>query len=223
MPFQVWFGLFVSAFLAVAWYVRHEQERRRSAELAAYCAFRGWGFTPDDPGDLVSRWEGPPFDAGSHRQVRNVVTAKVDGREVVAFEYTYVVRQGKSSRTFEYLVVTTPMPCPLPGLHVAPESVFDRLGTWLGGEDIDLESEDFNRQFRVRCPHAKFAHDVLTPRTMEALLATGGVEFRFEGADALCYLPGRFDPVDMLASLRVLGTVLDGIPSFVWRDRGVVA
>lgn len=204
-------------------YVRHLRARRRAAELAAYCASQGWRFSPDDPYGLAYRWDGPPFDTGRRRRVRNVISTEVDGRAMVAFEYSYVVRQGKHTKTYEYAVVALGMPCPLPGLHVAPEGVLSRLGTVLGMEDIELESEDFNRMFRVRCPSPKFAHDVLTARTMQALLSMGPVELRFAGSDALCYEPGHLDPAGILARVHALKTVLAGIPSYVWRDRGVVA
>ena len=215
--------LLVFATWGVSAYVKHQRAQRHTAELAAYCAAHGWRFSANDRHGLVNRWDGPPFDTGRSRRVRNVILTTIDGRAVVAFDYSYVVREGKRTRTYEYAVVSLRLPCALPGLHVAPEGAFARLGTMLGMEDIDLESEEFNRQFRIRCPDPKFAHDVLTPRTMQALLSAGPVEFRFADADALGYWLGNLDPAAMLAEVRMLRTVLDGIPSFVWRDRGIVA
>lgn len=204
-------------------YVRHVRAQRHTSALAAHCAARGWRFSAEDAHGLADRWYGPPFDAGRRRRVRNVIAAEIDGRSVVAFDYSFVVRQGKHTKTYEYAVVTLGLPCPLPGLHVAPEGVLSRLGTMIGLEDIEVESEEFNRRFRVRCPDPRFAHDVLTPRTMHSLLSIGAVEFRFEDTDALCYELGNLDPDWVLAAVGVLRTVLAGVPSFVWRDRGVVA
>lgn len=208
---------------AVGAYVRHVRATQRTAALAAYCTARGWRFSAADPYGLAGRWSGPPFETGRRRHVRNVITTEVDGRAVVAFDYSYVVRQGKHTKTYEYGVVALGLPCRLPWLHVAPEHPFTRLGTMLGMEDIELESEEFNRRFRVRCASPKFAHDVLTPRTMHALLAMGPIEFRFSGSDALCYELGFLDPGHLLARVGALRTVVDGIPSFVLRDRGVGA
>lgn len=220
------FLLVLLAWGFAAWqlYSKNRAERRRVAAIAAYCKELGWRFSATDPYDLLERWQGPPFDTGRRRRVGNVIIAELGGRVTVACEYAYESRYGERDETLYYSVVALRMPCALPPLHVGPEDAFDRIGTAvLGMEDIDLESEDFNRRFRVRCPNPKFAHDVLTPRTMQALLSLGYVEFRFAGADALCWKPGRLDPSHVLAQARTLQRVLAGVPSFVWRERGVPA
>ena len=215
--------LLVLAGAGVFAYVRHLRAVQRTNDLAAYCKAKGWRFAEHDPFGLVHRWEGPPFDEGRRRRVRNVITTEVDGRAVVAFDYSYVVGYGKDSKTYEYGVVALGLPCRLPWLHVAPDDALSRLGTMLGMADIDLESEEFNRRFRVRCGSPKFAHDVLTPRTMHALLGIMPVEFRFTGTDALSFRRGYLEPSEMLERIHALRTVVNGIPSFVLRDRGVGA
>ena len=205
----------------IAAYVRYQQAQARTAELEAFCASKGWRFSREDEYGLVGHWNGRPFGVGRRRRARNVVTTEVDGRELLAFEYSYVVRQGKRSKTYHYAVVALAMPCALPELHVGPEDAITRLGGVLGLADIDLESEAFNRAFRVRCPSPKFAHDVLTPRTMQALLSIAPVEFRFAGRDALCYELGYLEGSTILAQVAALRLVVNSIPSFVWRDHGV--
>ena len=194
----------------------------RAAERKAVCASKGWEFSLEDPLGLTHRWDGSPFGAGRRRRAFNVVQAKVGGRSMVAVEYSYVTGYGKDKDTHYWAVVAITIPCTLPALHLGPEDVVTRLGGVLGFEDIDLESEDFNRAFLVRCPSRKFAHDVLTPRTMEALLAAGPVELRFCDRAALCVSEGHLDPGVLLAQVDIARKVVDGIPSFVWRDHGVV-
>jgi hypothetical protein len=89
----------------------------------------------------------------------------------------------------------------------------------LGMQDIELESEDFNRRFRVRCDDAKLAYDVLPPRTMEALLARPALHVRLYGADDLLWESGPHRPSELLARLDTLSALLDGVPSYVWNDR----
>ena len=68
----------------------------------------------------------------------------------------------------------------LPPLSVDPENFLDRFVGRLTDNDIDLESEDFNRAFTVSCPDRKFASDVLHPQMMEFLLEHRQVGWRFE-------------------------------------------
>jgi hypothetical protein len=92
------------------------------------------------------------------------------------------------------------------------------MGHALGLDDIDLESEDFNRKFRVHANDRKFASDVLTPRTMQALLARPETSWRISGTDILGWSDGRMTPLLVTTSVSTLELVLDGIPSFVWKD-----
>lgn len=85
---------------------------------------------------------------------------------------------------------------------------------------IDLESEDFNRRFRVLASDRKLASDVLTPRTMQFVIAAQPEAWRLQGRHILSWHPGRQEPAEVVRTCAVLGRVLDGIPSFVWEDAG---
>ena len=113
------------------------------------------------------------------------------------------------------------LPAYLPRLQVTPENILTRIGNALGLDDIELESEDFNRKFRVHADDPKFASDVLSPRTMQALLAQPAVSWRFEGSDIVGWEEGKLSPTRALALASTLNLVVDGIPSFVWHDHGV--
>jgi hypothetical protein len=106
----------------------------------------------------------------------------------------------------------------LPVLQITPENMLTRIGHSLGLDDIDLESEDFNRRFRVHANDRKFASDVLTPRTMQALLARPSASWRITGSDIVTWSQSRLTPLGILQALSLLQLVVDGIPSFVWKD-----
>lgn len=205
---------------AVAAY-RKEQARIRS--LLQLAMSKGWQFSAADPYNLPERWDGVPFDSGYARNARNVITGAIGDRPMIAFDYSYKEdstdsKGNRSTTTYHFGICALAMPCPLPELHVGPEGVFSRIGSMLGFQDIELESEDFNRRFRVRCPDPKLATDVLAPRTMELLLHYGKVHFRFVGTDAVCYESGTLQPADVLNRTALLANVLAGVPAFVWKD-----
>lgn len=222
----------ILAFVAIAGLVityavyQYKKNQARLASLMSLAASKGWTFSAHDPFGLPNRWNGAPFDAGYDRRAQNVVTGEHAGHPLVAFDYSYKEdsrdSEGRTSTTtYCFRVVALGMPCALPELQVGPEGVFSRIGKVLGMQDIELESEDFNRRFRVRCPNAKLATDILTPRTMEAMLAAGPVTFRIVGPDIVSYDKGTLEPLELLRHAHVLTQVIDGVPSFVWRDYGL--
>ncbi len=111
----------------------------------------------------------------------------------------------------------------MPRLELTGDNVLTRLGSALGLADVELESEDFNRRYRVTADDRRFAYDVLQPRTMEHLLASPTVNLRLCGADALLWDSGFTEPEELPGLLAVLAQVVDGIPSYVWSDRGGAA
>src|SRR4051794_14638342 len=185
-----------------------------------WCASSGYTFTVEDD-SWVDRWSGAPFGQGDHRRARNVVTGRMGDQPFGAFDYSYETHSndGKGNRTtttHRYVVTSFQLPAALPRLQVTPEGFFGRIGNALGLDDIELESEDFNRRFRVHSNDRKFASDVLSPRTMQALLARPDMSWRIEGVDILTWQTGRLTPVVLMSLTAGLKTVLAGIPSFVW-------
>ena len=204
----------------------YKQNKARIAALYHLAQSRGWQFTPNDPFGLPRRWPGTPFNSGYDRRAQNVITGEHHGHPLVAFDYSYkedsTDSEGKSSTTTHtFGIVALGMPCALPEVHVGPEGVFSRIGKVVGFQDIELESEDFNRAFRVRCHDPKLATDVLSPRTMELLLAYGKIRFRLIGSDIVFYDSGCLEPYELARAADVLAGVLHGVPSFVWRDYGL--
>ncbi|HEU0130930.1 MAG TPA: DUF3137 domain-containing protein [Mycobacteriales bacterium] len=224
LPFLL-IGAVFAIFVALA-IVSYRRNQQRLATIASLCLSKGWQFLAGDPFGLPMRWPGPPFDQGYDRHAFDVVTGEVGGHPMVAFDYEYKTDSTDSegrrtTTTHRYAVCALGMPCVLPELSVAPEGVFSRIGQALGMQDIELESEAFNRAYKVRCPDRKLATDVLTPRTMELLLRGEKMRFRFSGTDVVSWHDGQLQPADLLNRTAILAGVIDGVPSFVWKDRGL--
>lgn len=223
-PFLIFGVLALGAGIA---YYLWQQEQKRRAALASFAAAKGWTFSAADPYGLDERWGGPPFGRGDSRAATNVITgAAPGGYPLLAFDYKYVEHStdskgNRTSTTYRVVVCVLRVPCALPALHVGKESMLTRIGSAIGIADIEFESEDFNRAFRVKCDDQKFASDVLNPRAMEMLLAHGrGIEWRFEGADMLSWRTGKLDIADLLQRVDLMCRVIQSIPTFVWKDRG---
>jgi len=219
LPFLFLLLVPVVAYLA---YRGWKQEQARRAQLMQWCATSGYTYQPRDD-QWCHRWSGTPFNDGDHRQAHNVVVGRMGEQPFAAFDYSFETHSTDSkgnttTTTHRYAVASFQLPTALPRLQVTPEGLFGRIGNALGLDDIELESEDFNRRFRVHSDDRKFACDVLSPRTMQALLTRPDARWRIEGVDILTWRDGRITP-DVVASMTFdLQTVVAGIPSFVWKD-----
>ena len=206
----------VAVVVGVVWY-----QRKRDAALRAWAAATGWTYVGRDP-SLVGRWRGQPFNVGHSRYAREVLVGRFGGREAVSFTYVYRTGGGKNQSTVTYHVLAMALPAYLPTLELTPEGLGAKVAKAFGGQDIQFESEDFNRAWRVEARDLKFAHDVVHPRLMERLLRPDarGVSIRIEGTDVLTWASGATDVTAIAPRLAVLAAVVDAVPRHVWQDHG---
>ncbi len=203
-------------------------EQKRRDRLMQFALKRGWQYTGEVPA-LCDRWPGTPFGRGDHPKARNVLSGTESGRPFTAFDYTYETHSSDSkgnrtTTTHRWAVVVVPMQGFLGHVEVQRESALERMAGAVGlSRDIDLESEAFNRRFRVSSASPKLASDVLTPRTMQYLLAMDAEGWRTCGSDLVGFSEGRLDPAEVVKTCAVLGTVHAGVPTFVWKDHGGAA
>jgi hypothetical protein len=215
-------ALVVVGTIAVISYLMDKKRRER---LMQYALMRGWTYTAED-NSLVGRWQGEPFGRGDHQRAQNVLTGSESGRGFTAFDFSYQTHStdskgNRSTTTHHWTVCAVPMPAWLGVVQVVPESVFERMAGAVGlMQDIDLESEDFNRRYRVTAGNPKLASDLLPPRTMEYLLTVDVGGWRTCGGDIVGFREGRLDPLELVKTAAVLCRVLDGVPAFVWKDAG---
>lgn len=196
---------------------------RRRDTFRSGAAAHGWTYAPTDwmVHSEFSR-SGGIFNRGHKHRFKNVISGVHDGRDFVAFDFTYTTtthRDGKKrSQSHHYGVVAVDVQTSLPRLHVAPESIFGRLIGSVTNTDIELESDAFNQVFTVNCADRKFASDVLHPRMMELLLTYPHLGWHFHRHYLLGTQSGTFSFDAVVERLMAFDSVLDAIPAFVWND-----
>jgi hypothetical protein len=202
-------------------------DRRRRERLLVWSAERRWQWEGSDP-RLVDFLPGEPFGRGHSRSVRNVVHGFWDGRQAVGFDYVYKVTSGsgrnRRTRTYRHGVVALHLPAVLPRVHVGPEGVFHKIAQSFGADDIDVESHEFNRRYRVEATDRRAAFAILHPRLVETLTRVEPVEWRTDlsvhGPVIVTWWSGALEPVDLTQRLILLDTIVDSVPDYVWRDAG---
>ena len=153
-------GLFVAGF----WVQKKRHERFR-----AWALRNRWTYAESERA-LVDISRGQPFGQGSSRRAIEVLRGTYDSRPALSFTYQWTTGSGKNRTTHHAHIVGLALPTYLPTVEVTPEGLGARLAKLVGAQDVQFESEAFNRAYRVAATDQRTGHAILHPRLMERLL-----------------------------------------------------
>lgn len=139
------------------------------------------GYEYASSGDTTSVF-GALFHIGHSHSISHVLSGSKESHPVRIFLYSYVVGQGKNSRTYRYTVFEKTFDCIVPHILVHKPEIFfsEDVPVFFGGVDITLEG-NFNKYFSltVEKDFEMEAHQIFTPDVMEELIETSKT-FSFE-------------------------------------------
>jgi hypothetical protein len=207
----------VIVIAVIAW----RQHQARQKALLDWAAKHGFSF--DDGHDRGMRKRYPEFSSlsdGSNRYAFNVMRGVLDGRDVTAFHYHYETyssddkgNQQTHSHIFSAVIVEAGLP--LKSLRIRPENMLDRMGEFLGFDDIDFEWAEFSRAFHVKAPEKRWAFDVLHQEAMEFLMDSPRITVEMQNGRVMASDTGRFAPEEFDAAIGVATGLLDRLPRTV--------
>jgi hypothetical protein len=218
MGAALFFVAFAAIVVAAIWYgVTRKRKRRRAIEQTA--ANLGLQYSTKDPYNVLSL----PFtllSEGDGRGCENVVSGSYKGIDVKEFDYWYYTEssngRGGSSRSYHYFsCAATEIPVNCARVSISRESWLTRLGDHLGLKDIQFESEQFNRDYRVMSKDTKFATDLVDARMMQWLEVGTGWSFEVHGPNLLA-TSKRLEADTIFELLDVLRAFRDHIPRVVY-------
>jgi len=217
MPGQTLLIILVFAAIAgLGWWF----SSKRRKELTAWATSKGLRLAQGHHRNLDAAY--PSFGClhrGHSRRARNVMRGEWNGRELLAFDYTYVTGHGKNRSTHTFSAIILHSTLPLKPLSIRPENVFDKVTEFFGVDDIDFESAQFSREFHVKSPDKRWAYDVLHQRTMEFLLSKGKFSIEFDAQDAIVWKNRRFGAQLFEEAIEVIEGIYDRIPEYVVRQQ----
>ncbi|MEX0678858.1 MAG: hypothetical protein WD063_17405 [Pirellulales bacterium] len=214
-------GLALVAALAIYQYYRTQQRKK---DLMALAARHGWRFEPGKDSNMEARFAVfSCLQQGANRYAYNILEGEFQKRGICAFDYhyeTYTTNSKGHRQThhhhFSAVVVDTHLP--LKPLVIRPEGFFDKIGEFLGMDDIDFESNQFSREFHVTSPDRRWAFDVIHQATMEFLLAAPRFTIELAGPRVTAYRSNCFDPDEFEQAVQVASGIIDRLPNYLLRE-----
>lgn len=210
----------VALFIVLAIFSSMQAAKRRK-ELMAWAGSKGLSFTETRDHSFDERFS--EFDClkqGSDRYAFNRITGTLSGRRVLAFDYHYETTSHDSkghTQTHNHYFSAVIVQCALPlkPLFIRPEGFFDKIGQFLGFDDIDFESAEFSKEFYVKAQDRRWAYDVIHARTMEFLLGMPRFTIQFQDSNVIVHDGSTFDVGEFETALQVVEGILDGFPDYL--------
>ena len=214
-------GIVLVAGVIAAGYFLFEKARahRHSQAVREFAARHGWEYSGGVPG-ITTRLTGFPLGVGVNKRVEDGIAGTYGGFECSHFTYRFEYSFGDDKavdQVFTMTVVT--LYVPLDRLDLVPEDGASRVMGAIAGADIDLESAEFNRLWRLISADKRFAVDVVDPRMMQHLLRhrLPGVAVRIDQNYVIAWSAGVAQLDELAPRLNLVTGIASRIPAHVLR------
>ena len=205
--------------LGAYWLFHLIEQGRHARRLREFAQTHGWVYS-ESGGVIAAGLKGFPFGEGTEREAEDLIQGTYSG--IACAEYTYSFEHhvaGERTAPQVFTVTQARLDVPFPRLDLIREDAGSRVVGAITGSDIDLESAEFNRTWRVVCSDRRYAVDVVDPRMMELLLRLGrpGVAVRIDGDRVIAWSAGRAHTGELSRRLDLVAGVARRIPAHVVR------
>lgn len=196
VPPWLWIGGGIVLAVVIFLVVRH-LDRRRSEALEQAALRLGMSFQAKGDALEAHGFSGLPlFQRGHSRKLKNVAS-RGDER---FFGYSYTMGSGRNSSTHVQTVAVFPTSRSLPRFELKPEGFFDRIGSVLGGQDIDFEEDpEFSRACRLKGPDEEAIREAFHAGLRQQLLSEAGWSLEGDGRWLVLYRRSKRIRPDQLA------------------------
>jgi len=197
-----------------------------AAPAGGFLGTLGQMFAPTPDAVFVQRF-GPmhPFGEGHSPDVDNLLFGSRNGKDWYLFDYSYKTESrdsngNTSTTTHGFGIVAARIPVALPGLSLAPETVFHRIGHKLGLGEMNFELEEFNRRYFIRSGDQKLAYDLLHPQAIDFLMRQPIRHWQIGGFYVLLAQGGSYRVEDLPRVMSEIEGFIDLIPAYYRQDHG---
>jgi len=193
-------ALFIGlAVFLIIYNKRKEKERTQSLQQLA--ATLGWSFAADAPLTQIAWLDRfTLFSQGRSRQIRNFMYGQAQGVKAAVFDYIYVTGSGKSQQThYQTVVYLEPVNLALPMFSLRPETLFHRMLSAFGYQDIDFgQRPEFSKQYILRGQNELAIRQAFNDRVLSFFEGYAGTCVDAGGNQLFIYRAGqRFQPPEI--------------------------
>lgn len=134
------------------------------------------------------------------------------------FTFTYTTGSGKNQQTHTYLAYAVQQSFFFTDLSIGPADFGDSVAGFFGVRDIQFESDEFNKRFRINGSEPKFAFDVIHPQMMEFFEGALKRHWEFSGPFGVTLIRAYSEAPDCQQFLREF---MERIPDYLRQERAL--
>ena len=196
----VFWALFIGlAVFLIIYNKRKEKERTQALQQLAVNL--GWSFAADAPLTQIAWLDRfTLFSQGRSRQIKNFMYGQAQGVKAAVFDYVYVTGSGKSQQThYQTVVYLEPLNVALPMFSLRPETLFHRMLSAFGYQDIDFgQRPEFSKQYILRGQNELAIRQTFNDRVLSFFEGYAGTCVDAGGNQLFIYRAGqRFQPPEI--------------------------
>ena len=163
--------IIIAIGLTILEYLRMARRRKAMRSLAEQL---GYDFKPDHDANLAANYHFlNHMEKGSNRFALNVITGHTPSGHLIRIfdnHYEGITLLEDFNKHCYHTVFTIALPDAMPELTVAPQGIISKAADLIGWENINFESYEFSKRYRVQSKDKKFAYDFCNAQMMDYLL-----------------------------------------------------
>ena len=142
----------------------------REQQLRYVASRLNMSFSPDDEYGLLSLLDGfQLFNIGRRKKISNILRREEDFGEMDLRIFDYEYARGKSKRRHRQTVFfIQSKQLGLPQMLMKPESLFNKIGAYLGMQDIDFESHpEFSKKYLLQGEDEELVRAIMDEKVLQ--------------------------------------------------------
>jgi len=158
---------------------------------------------------------------GENRYAFNVLSGHHQQSEVLAFDYHFEkpAKGTDNELSSSHCYLTTAMVLMrayFPELRIAPEGLLSKIEEAIDGENIQFESAEFSRAFRVWSKDKRLAYDICNSQVMDYLLENRDLNIQIQNCTLALVSDEQWPAKQLEKNLERLNEIRSRLPEYLF-------